>query len=261
MNAPNAPDFRPAEESINWAKADLADFESALEKFFTPENITVVEEFDEASGLLFTIVRLSERIPESVFKRHVVGALLHIRNSFDQAVNIAGTFIKGSRFKKNFPWSDSLSDLEGWRLTDFPEKLRNPIKEQEPYKRGDGYIGGCDLVRALARLSNNKHSIGFSIDAIGGLDIGANLSLVGNGHVRSTTFFEPNWDPVKKEVILFSVEADGVRLQLNKDACLRFDICFKISELPNPPEVRSALNEFLAASERNLELMKAACSN
>jgi hypothetical protein len=259
MNAPDAADFGPAEESISWAKNDLADFQAVGAKFFTSEKIAIVEEVDEGSGLVYTIMRLFEDIPQSVLKRHAVSALLNTRNSFDQAVNIAGRFITRSGFKRNFPWSASLTDLENHRLKDFPEQLRGPIKLQEPYPRGDGYTGGNDLIRALARLSNNKHSIGFTIDAMGGLDTNSDLIFTGSGHVRRVIFLPPNWDPVKKEVVLFSVDADGVRLELQKHSRLRFDICFEVSELSNPPEVRFALNEFLAAAERNLEFMKVAC--
>lgn len=259
MNASNAVNFGAAEESIDWAKSDIADLNAGFSEFFTQDNITFVTEIDERTGYEIAKIKVADRVPMSKFKRSAVNALMHSRNCFDQAVNIAGMHITGKRFKRNFPWSDSLTDLEGHRLKGFPENLRSAIKSLEPYPRGDSYTGGSDLIRALARLCNNKHSIGFSIDMLGGIDFGGAVKITGMGTLESLDIFPPNWDPDRQEVVLWRIGAEGVGLELNDNTRLGFNVCFEIPELSNLPEVRFALHEFLVAAERSLKLVKTVC--
>lgn len=254
MNAPNVPDFRPAEETIGWAKEEIADFTARVSAYFANRHSTMIREHDAKTGGDWFILRFAERIDLNVFKKPTVQALLHIRHSFDQATNIAGSYISGKRFKKNFPWADRPRDLEDHRLTEFPQQLWGPIKSQEPYPRGDSYPGGNNLVRALACLANNKHSVGFVIDALGGMAADA---LVIEPGVKRVAIMAPNWNPVKQEIRLCLVA--GGRIELKGDAHFGLSICLEVPKLPNPPEIGFALREFLAATERNLELMKTAC--
>lgn len=260
MSASNAPNFNPARESLQWARSDIADLTSGFQQFFSKRNVSVVVEHDEETGLNLTKVRIADDVPMGSFKRHAVNGLLNIRNSFDQVVNIAGSHLTKKRFKKNYPWSTTPNDLETYRLKDFPEELRNAIRAQKPYPSGDGFTGGNDLIRALAKLSNNKHSIGFALDLIGGIDPSGDIEFVGMGTLGAWAFFPPNWDPIRREVVLFGIESDGVAMKLKEHAKLTFRVCLEVPDLHHPPEVLFALNEFLTASEKNLRLVEAACT-
>ena len=128
-----------------------------------------------------------------------------------------------------------------------------------PYPTGDTYTGGSDLIRALAQLSNDKHSVGFEIDAAGGVVHAGDIEFTGNGTLQQFAAWGPNWDPVKQEVVLFAIKSRGIGFKLHHNSALAFTVCLKMPEFTNPPDVVFALNRFLAASENNLKLMKASC--
>jgi len=263
MNAPNIPDFRPAEESISWAKADIADFEAALLNVFSEGNYAVVADLEESTGRRWFKLKIFEDDPFAAIKKSSVGALMHLRNSFDQATNIAATSIFGAMFGGNFPWSTGPTDLRGILekrkglkngQRGYPKQLWEPLELQQPYKRGDSYAGGNNLVRSIATLCNNKHSVGFVIDGGGAMLGWQGARFVG---VDEVAIYPANWSAMKQEAVLFFIK--GGHIEFKEKTQLGLSICLEVPELSKSPDVRFALNEFLAASERNLKLMKAAC--
>lgn len=255
MNAVKVPNFRPAEESIEWAETALSEFESAFGKFFRPENTTLIEEFDPIKDMTWVKIKVQGEIQTSSIKRHVVDCLLHSRHSFDQVINLASDTITGRRGKRNFPWSDSRTDLIRHRLKAIPKELWGAIEVQEPYPTGNGDTSAQNLIRALANYSNNKHSVGFIVKPWGWM-LDAETLFIPKG-VRRVIAMGPNWCPVKKEVVLYAYS--GAKVYFNEQAQPGLSICFDMPKFPHPPDVGFALNLFLGAAKCNLDLVKAAC--
>lgn len=262
MREIQVPDFSGTEKYIRWAEREIASYRTIFSES-SKQDLTLVTRFNETTGITITSIQLSGSEGWDDIERHAVNALQHLRNSFDQAVNTAVGYRQGKRYKGNFPWSRDLKDLQNYRIQALPDEFKDAIFVQEPYYDGEGYPGGNSLVRGLAELCNQKHSVGVRADINGLPQYQTDPEIVGGGEIRRITFLNRNWDPVRKKIDICAIEATercypklGGQLKIGVSVSFDVPTSDRENELKAPREVDFALNEFLKASKRNLELMK-----
>lgn len=195
--------FDEVREQIDWAKMCLDAANVEITDYIQNNAFAVLEETDPHTGEHVRKVKLVNPIPISI-KGRLRNAILDLRHSFDMSLHAAATTCGVSRFDKNFPWADSPTGvrtiIDSWQRkvkTRLPEVIVNEIFRQEPHSTGEGFAGGNDLVREIAKMANNKHSIGITASAqVASVHVKARLT-----NVMSFTSMEP-WDPVKKELVI-----------------------------------------------------------
>lgn len=241
---------------MSWAKEAIDELDSMLESFFAnPDVKTIVKEFDADSGEYLLKAKFVMDLPRGA--RKATEALVNTRHSFDQIANAGGRFFGKANFKANFPWASDPRDLQ--RLLEarkFPQELWPAIKAQEPYCRSDTYPGGNNLIRALATVANQKHTVGLTVamQAVGvGYDF---VTIRGKGPIGIPV---PRWDPVNKEIVL--VRSADESLDMKGNGSIEFHVLFKEAKIPHPVDVIGALKLFAGRAETLLNDFKAVCSN
>lgn len=247
-------EFAPAKESISWAEDATAELCSMIDAFFKNHVAKIVVEMDPKTGENVQKLKFLAHIPKD-FRRKATEALNNARHSFDQSVFAARNLLSTRSSKGvNFPWSRDPTDLEQLLATrGVDARLWDILRSHEPYGTSDDHPGGDDLIRTLATVANNKHTVG----------------LAANGHVTSTGFpnitfnsgmkFEilnPRWDPRKNEVELVRWQGD---LEMDGDYNFEFIVCLKDARLAPPVDVVYALRVFTAKSQSVHDSIKAKC--
>lgn len=202
--------FRTPQKSIDWATTAIDNAQAAFRAFLACDHtMPKIEQFDPATGHYETKIVQAADIP-SEFESNVTNALNLLRNSFDQSLFAACVAISQSREKANYPWADNPDpDLER-RLTarvskgsdrlKIPDSLWDCIRRQQPYGRGEGYSGGDDVIREIAKVANAKHTVGFVVVAdIAGV---SHYFPTGEGG-RWVALGDQTWNPLKKEIVLY----------------------------------------------------------
>jgi hypothetical protein len=160
-------------------------------------------EFDAETGENVRKLKLIKPIPLDV-SGFLRSAFLDIKHSFDQSLFAAAQSAGCARFRKNYPWANTPDGVKGIiesRQTDkhsaLPGFLIDEVLRQEPYATGEGFAGGNDLIREIAKMVNDKHTVGFRVSASVSRTIMRNVSI--RGPVSSPM---SGWDPVKEELVL-----------------------------------------------------------
>ncbi len=82
-------------------------------------------------------------------------------------------------------------------------RLWDTFKSHEPYKRGDSYSGGDNIIRSLAAMANDKHTVGLfvrpDVQRIGFPRIEIN-------DIQTMSMSNPRWDDTKAEMELGRVD-------------------------------------------------------
>lgn len=196
--------FAEVREQIQWAETRIELARSEITPYVQDHAFAFSEEVDAETGEHVRKVRLAKSVPVSI-KGYLRNAIVDLKHSFDMSLQAAARTLGQNTFDRNFPWADSPSGVQGiiraWQKnakSRLPDLLIQEIWRQEPHRTGEGFSGGDDLIREIAKMANNKHSIGIiasaQIDSVSyanlRLDGGAKL-LLGEG-----------WDPEKKEMVL-----------------------------------------------------------
>jgi hypothetical protein len=126
------------------------------------------------------------------------------------------------------------------------------IFRQKPYGTGPNLPGGDDLVREVAKMANDKHTIGFKVAAaLTGMRVGA-MTFSGSGSLIH------NGDPVKKEMILARM-TPGSKFSY-QDCTVSANIFFKRTGKIGQVSAFTAAREFVDRVQFVLESFKAACT-
>lgn len=202
--APNMSAFDEVREQINWAETRIEVARIEIAQYIQHDAFRFVQEVNAQTGEHVRKIVLVKDVPMSI-KGYLRNAVVDLKHSFDMSLHAAVGELGNSRFDKNFPWADSPKGvrgiINGWQSKDktkVPQAIIDEIWRQEPYATGEGYSGGEDLTREVAKMANNKHSIG----------IGASAQIQSvsftNITVISATSFSlmEAWNPKKKELVL-----------------------------------------------------------
>lgn len=247
--------FEPSKKAINWAQEALVELDQIARDFFNRQTGQLFTELDAQTGEKVWKARLAEPFPEA-FGRKATEALNNTRHAFDQSVYAACSLFKQTGNRSiNFPWAANPTDLQ--RLMErrgIPEELWDAIRKHEPYPRSDAYAGGDDIIRALATIANNKHTVGIAV-------IGHVASMAGpdfRGHSIGGIRMGPRaWDPVKNEVELLRYRGDA---DVYGECRLDFHVVLHDARLPGPVDAAQALTLFKNKGLAVLKSLEAACS-
>jgi hypothetical protein len=243
--------FDTSREYVRWARDAIKELQATLSVFVEQSGGGIVIEKDPKTGIVVEKLRFSESIPGGL-RRRATESLLHCRHAFDQATFTARNIVSGrSNDSIYYPWAQTPVDLER-RLSRLDEQLRDVFRKHEPYPRSDAYPGGNDVIRALARLANNKHTVGLSI-------IGRILSMKHPEIKGSLDLLEiglPKWDPEKGEATLMRWKGDA---EVTGHYDFEFEVVLDDPCLPMPVNAIGGLTDFAAMASHVIETLQAAC--
>ncbi|WP_408586570.1 hypothetical protein [Novosphingobium sp.] len=250
--------FETPQEHIDWAKTRIDAAEEAFARYAQDGAITPVTEFDAEAGERVFKIRLVKALPMEI-TGPLRNALLDIKHSFDQSLFAAAQSHRCFRFAQNYPWADSLAGVEG--IIDkrqskpksaLPQVIIDEITRQKPHEAGPRLAGGEYLIREVAKLANDKHTIGFR----------TNVSLTGmkfsNAMFSGSGSFLSPWDPEKQEMVIARLEPGG---HFSYDDCtfgmdIFFDRAGDVGKIP----VLVAARLFADHAQHVLEGFKAICT-
>lgn len=251
--------FSSAQEHIDWACSAIREFQVASDEFFAdPELCCFAVETDSDTGEEVFKVKITKPV-SSMMRRKATDAILYARNSLDQSLYAATAILEGAPKRSiNFPWAQSPTDLRGLlKSRNVPASLWDAIKRHEPYPAGDTYPGGNDLIRTLAKIANNKHTIGMTFDGstTGQTTISGPYEIQGARQINMVGRLE--WDTVKNEIILARGEALHVNFQGGIQVGVQIAFCD--ARLSHPVNVGFALAEITGYAQAILDEFKAVC--
>jgi hypothetical protein len=251
--------FEQPQKLIDRAVGACAEADRAFRFFIQPDNFATIVESEGESGYFLRKVVVKSPPPD-VIEERITDAINNAKNSFDQILFAACDAIDKRR-DGHYPWVDEERLLQ-WKLEGgkskkqpIPSELWDVIRTQEPYPRDNADQRGDTLVRSMATLANNKHTLGTTI--------GCNVASFALGPIRPGAGFNdcvilwPQWDPVKNEIVL--ARWKGATPHFEKEATFTFHVTF---DLPVPHNLRevcaiSATRALIEAAQRNLDALKA----
>ncbi|MGN6146510.1 MAG: hypothetical protein ACTHOP_23325 [Mesorhizobium sp.] len=249
-----AAEFAPAKESVSWAEDAIADLKALVQGFFQADCAEIVTEFDPQTGYNVQKLRLRQA-PPTQFARRATEALTNTRHAFDQATFAARNVTSGKSNKSiYFPWSQSQRDLDHLlKSRGIDQRLWDTFRAHEPYPRADDYIGGDDVIRALATLANNKHTVGL---AVSGYISSVRHPSIKGGPVKDLMILMPKWDPVKNEAEMIRWIGE---VEIYGDYEVRFEVVFKDAGLAHPVSAIDGLLTFTEKAKAVIEDLQARC--
>ncbi|WP_139350580.1 hypothetical protein [Rhodanobacter sp. B04] len=242
--------FAESKQSVKWANDAINELHESATAFFKGNVTEIITQVDTQTGENIQKLRLKVPFPDG-FSRKTTEALTNIKHAFDQAVFASQSAIGISNSKSNFPWSQNPSDLEH-RIRKIDERLRDAISKHEPYSRSDSYSGGNDVIRGLASLANNKHTVGLSVDTRIST---SNIPDV-SGNVTSLSINHPRWDTEKNEAELIRWKGDA---NVSRNHRFGFQIIFQDTVLPHPVNIIDGLRAFANKADAVIESLQARC--
>lgn len=246
-------EFAPARDSISWAKDAISEFDESAKRFFDGRTAQVVTDFDPKSGENVQKLRFRQPLPREL-ARKATEALTTTRHAFDQAAFAARNLTTGHSSKSvYFPWSQNPVDLERLLSKRFDQRLWNVFRAHEPYPRSHTHSGGDDIIRSLATLANNKHTVGLSIHAH---ILGMRLPSIHGKIVQSMKVLTPRWDSAKNEADLIRWIGD---VEIDGNYEFRFEVVFKDAGLSQPVSAGDGLYAFFRKAEAVVKDLQARC--
>ena len=260
--------FDTPKEHVAWAREAINELHSEFLKFFAPRPRPPFVEEREPHGTVVDIdpdtghhvykFKILDTLPRAL-TRKATETLNNIRHSFDQTVYAACVTIGKVPKKGNivFPWRSNPIDLQRTlEKGTIPSELWDAIKRQEPYPTGNGYTGGNDIVREIAKLANGKHNIGLTITPMI-VSVSHPTIISPPGQLSDCYVPNPRWDPVKNEMII-AVVSPGVKIYNNYG--IQLDVGFDIPRFSFDEPVIRLLNIFADSADSFVEGIEADCS-
>lgn len=196
--------FNEVREQINWAETRIEAARIEIARYIGTEAFRFVQDVDTKTGEQVRKIVLVKDVPMSI-KGQLRNAVVDLKHAFDMSLHAAATSFRVCRFDKNFPWAETPSGVRAkiasWQRDHkscLPDPIIDEIWRQEPYGTGQGYSGGEDLTREVAKMANNKHSIGIGATAQIQTVSFTNIEVI---NAQSFTLMEA-WNPKKKELVL-----------------------------------------------------------
>ena len=247
-------EFAPAEDSIDWAESAADELSTLITAFFKRDVASIVVEDDPNTGGKVQKLKFTADIPKD-FRRKATEALNNARHSFDQSVFAARNILTGRSAKSvYYPWSQNPTDLSRLLQTrGIDQRLWDTIRTHEPYPTSDLYAGGDDLIRTLATIANNKHTVGMMVN---GLIAQTKFPNITGRTVHQLKVLNPQWDARKKEAELVRWVGD---VEIDGDYQFKFVICLKDSRLAKPVDAMLAVRHFTQRAKEVCESIKAKC--
>lgn len=257
MMMPDVDVFDAAQESIDWVNEAIGEFKTAAEEFFHDrKNARFVHEHDPSTRKHIIKFKVFKPLPSSL-RRKVTEALVTARHSFDQSIYAAISFFGPDESKLvYFPWAQNPTDLRQLlNMRGIPQDLWPTLEELAPYGQRDAYPGGNNLIRTLATIANDKHTVGLIVQG--------ECSSLSPGSLCATACTElrilpPQWDAINDEIVLATVVAD--HFEVGDDAHVTLHVLLSNAKLSGPVEVVFALKEFTTFAQKVLDDLKAVCS-
>lgn len=253
--------FRRPQTTIKWAEDAIEEIAVCADGYFLRECFQIVNE-PEGDGVYVHKLVQAEPLPD-IIPRRATEALNNLRNAFDQIVFAACTTI-GRPVKKDahFPWADNPGKdlqhkLEGKnpQQPKIPPEFWDIIRAHEPYPRGNGYSGGNDLIRDIARTANRKHTVGVLVQPEPVfIDFPGIIGSPGIEWVQ----IGGGWDPLKNELILARYKGTNVRF--GNVYGFRFKLNFDVPPPTGEVNVHEALSALLDKAQSVLESFKQRCA-
>lgn len=243
--------FLPSEESIDWAEGATNELNASIDSFFKRDVAEIVVEIDRDTGDNVQKLKFKAAIPKD-FRRKATEALNNARHSFDQSM-FAARNILGKRSAKgiNYPWAQDLTDLNRLlRARAVDPRLWDTIRAHAPYHASGTHAGGDNLIRTLATIANNKHTVGL---AVNGLIEQTRFPDITGG---TMSLMAPRWDPRKNEADLLRWQGD---IEIKGDYKFTFVMCLEDSRLSEPVDAIFALRGFTQKAKRVCQTIKAKC--
>jgi hypothetical protein len=163
--------FNTPQETIDWAKSRIAEAETSFCTYVQTSAFENITEFDERTCEVIKKIKLIRPIPREV-TGNLTNALVDLKHSFDQSLFAVAQAFGCKDFDKNYPWADTLSGVKGIidkrqrnKSTALPQTIIDEIFRQEPHGSGSTFNGVNNLIREVAKMVNDKHSIGFKVSA------------------------------------------------------------------------------------------------
>ncbi|WP_300544495.1 hypothetical protein [Maricaulis sp.] len=247
-------EFAPAHESVEWANEAIDELHTAFKGFFQSGVTEVVTEFDAATSENVQKVRLTKPLPKA-FRRKATEALTQARYAFDKATFAARNLATGrSNRSIYYPWARGPADLNRLlKARGIDQRLWDVFADHEPYPRGDSHPGGDDVIRTLAKMANDKHTVGLTV--IGHITSTRYPSIHGRV-VQSMDVLVPRWNPQKNEAELIRWRGD---VEVNGDYEFSFDVALRDTRLPEPVNAIAALKGFSEKASLAAETLEARC--
>lgn len=243
--------FKTPQKYIDRAKVNFDAADKAFIQYGKDGAFRFVVEDDPETGDQIHGLKQFKELPVEV-EMGLSDALMNLRMAFDQAMYAACVAInRPPKGDINYPWANSPTDLKH-RMSKIPEELKAEIIRQKPYPTGEGYSGGDDIIRNVAKLVNDKHTIGFEAMAVPSTMVTTNVSHLGPGGV-----FTP-WDPEKKIAVVARVRRGGAVSY--DEAMFKIDVRFKRSSLLGSYSAFTATDGFRQVAQFALNGLKAACA-
>lgn len=201
--------FDTPQKSINWAKQFIEKGEEATKLYFDQGPFMMIAEHNQATGEILKKFKLI-REPSPEIEGFFTDAVVRIKHSFDQSLYAAAQAAHYFKFDKNYPWSDSYSGLisilkarQKNKNTKLSQKILDEIVRQKPYFLDKDNQSPDYLIREMARIANDKHTIGFTAAASV-----CSMRIQGLTMVGPAEFLYP-WDPIKKEMVIYRTMLGG----------------------------------------------------
>jgi hypothetical protein len=232
----------------NWAHEEINDLDQLFRGFFDADAYTVVEELNQQTGYLETKLRGLKPQPAK-WRGMASNTIKNLKDALDQATFHASAIVSGKESRNtHFPFGESPDDLEdslsGKKAPNckgIPAALYPVLRRCEPYPTGNGYPGGNDALRLLARVAGeHKHRI--TLDVAPRI---LNWRIVPppgstNVVIRNTSswgnleIMKGVWDPAKNEMLVMRVPPDT---EAHVEFQFSFGVTFGNSALKGVPAV------------------------
>jgi hypothetical protein len=217
--------FKEVQDQIDWAREQIDRGKADAIAHIQAGAFVFVTEVDLKTGEQVHKFKLAKPLPNSI-KGSFRSAIVDLKHSFDMSLHAAAQSMGCVRFDKTYPWAVTPQGVQGIIAkrqskpdSRLPDALIEEIWRQEPYSTGPGFAGGNDLIREVANMANEKHTIGITTWADAASYQLTNVVLDGPNK------FIGHWDPIKQELELFRVGLGGSASYDN--ATVSVDILFK----------------------------------
>lgn len=251
-------EFDPPKKSVRWAQDAIQELTASAAGFFQGRPTEIITEVDAQTGEHVQKIRLTRPLPDAI-ARKATESLVNARHAFDQAIFAARNVVSGrSRKSIYYPWANTPTDLGHLlRTRGIDQRLWNTIKAHEPYPRAQTHAGGNDLIRVLATMANDKHTVGLSV---GGTITAMRHPDVMFGSGPPGCFVEvktPRWDSKKNEAETIRWKGDDVAVKgyYRTD----FEIRLENPGLPHSVNAVSGLAQFAEKAKTVVETLQARC--
>lgn len=249
--------FDIPQNTINWAEKSVSRAEDIYATYLRSKPFKSIVEVDQLRGRKQVKLKLISPPPTDV-TGFLTDALVNTKHSFDQSIYAAAcTMGANTSFKGKYPWAKDKTTFEGIikkrqsnRDSSLPEFLVEVINKQNTYTPSDHH---STLLREIAKMANDKHSIGFDTD-IYVHDIALqDIKISGTGDILF------NWNPDKKELLLAEIEMDtSFSFKGNQiNMVLSFDRKGALKKI----RAFDAIRAFIDKSQNVLNELRLACEN